>query len=281
MPADSDDLGRLPHVSLLPGSSSFTEFVAVHSPDLLPARFAAASGRGVADLPHGTTIVALTFADGVIMAADRQVTAGSMIGSRHGEKIYRADEYSSVGTAGTAGIAVEIARLFQVELEHYEKIEGTLLSLDGKANRLSGMVRDNLPLAMQGMAAIPLFAGYDPDSGISKIFNYDAAGGRSEIRDYHAIGSGSIFARGALKKLYQDDLPEQDALLVALQAIYDAGEEDTATMGPDLVREIYPRVHVMSAAGNRRLTDAEVGELAQQVVASRRVRPDGPRAAAR
>ncbi len=197
------------------------------------------------------------------------------------EKIYRADEYSSVGTAGTAGIAVEIARLFQVELEHYEKIEGTLLSLDGKANRLSGMVRDNLPLAMQGMAAIPLFAGYDPDSGISKIFNYDAAGGRSEIRDYHAIGSGSIFARGALKKLYQDDLPEQDALLVALQAIYDAGEEDTATMGPDLVREIYPRVHVMSAAGNRRLTDAEVGELAQQVVASRRVRPDGPRAAAR
>ena len=153
--------------------------------------------------PHGTTIVALAFEGGIVMAGDRRATMGSMIASREIEKVFPADEYSAVGIAGTAGLAVELVRLFQLELEHYEKIEGSLLSLDGKANRLATMIRGNLGLAMQGLAVVPLFGGFDLDRRVGRIFSYDVTGGRYEEHDHHAVGSGSVFARGSLKKLWR------------------------------------------------------------------------------
>ena len=158
------------------------------------------------EVPHGTTIVAVEFDGGVVMAGDRRATMGNLIAHREIEKVYPADEYSCVGIAGTAGIAVELVRLFQVELEHYEKIEGALLSLDGKANRLSALIRGNLSLAMQGLAVVPLFAGYDLDRRAGRIFSYDVTGGRYEEHDHHSVGSGSIFARGSLKKRWRPGL---------------------------------------------------------------------------
>ncbi|MBR7833675.1 proteasome subunit beta, partial [Actinospica durhamensis] len=189
--------------------SSFTEFLATYNPDYLPGRRTAGLSTGGGplpfDAPHGTTIVALTFPGGVVMAGDRRATAGNVIASREIEKVFPADEHSCVGIAGTAGLAVEMVRLFQVELEHYEKIEGTTLSLDGKANRLATMIRGNLGLAMQGLAVVPLFAGYDLEAAEGRIFSYDPIGGQYEEHGFHCIGSGSVYARGALKKLYRSD----------------------------------------------------------------------------
>ena len=200
--------GRLPSVFMTPGSSSFTEFLSATAPHLLPGgRPAPATPVEVA---HGTTIVAVTFPDGVIMAGDRRATMGNMIAQRDVEKVFHADEYSCVGYAGTAGVGAELIRLFQVELEHYEKIEGTTLSLEAKANRLNQMVKENLPMAMQGLAVIPMFAGYDLDSGVGRIFSYDVAGARAEEKGFHAVGSGSVFARGALKKRYRADARRRD-----------------------------------------------------------------------
>ena len=171
--------------------------------------------RGTAadiDAPHGTTIVALTFDGGVVMAGDRRATMGNIIAQRDIEKVYPADEYSAVGIAGTAGLAIELVRLLQVELEHYEKIEGTTLSLTGKANRLATMIRGNLAMAMQGLAVVPLFAGYDHETSSGRIFSYDVTGGRYEEHSFHAVGSGGFFARGSLKKLYRSQMPEADAV---------------------------------------------------------------------
>ena len=186
--------GGLPAAFLTPGSSSFTEFLAWHAPDLLPGR-PQASPIPVTDVPQATTIVASTFPGGVVMAGDRRATMGNLIAQRDIEKVHPADEFSCVGVAGAAGLAVEMIRLFQVELEHYEKIEGTVLSLDGKANRLAAMIRGNLALAMQGLAVVPLFAGYDLETGGGRIFSYDVTGGRYEEHDFYAVGSGSLFAR--------------------------------------------------------------------------------------
>ncbi|MEO7194157.1 MAG: proteasome subunit beta [Pseudonocardiaceae bacterium] len=249
-----------------------------YHPDALPwSRAAAAMGSN--ETPHGTTIVALRFADGVIMAGDRQMTSGTMISYRYAEKVYPADDSSCIGVAGVAALAFEMARLFQVELLHYEKIEGVQLSLKGKANKLSGMIRGNLEMALRGLVAVPLYAGYDANSGTGQIFSYDAVGGMSEEHSgYHSIGSGSIFALGSLKKLYYASLGEQDAITVALEALYDAAEGDTGTMGPDLAREIYPIVHVVTAEGDRTVPDAEIGALARRIVERRRSEPNGPRA---
>jgi proteasome beta subunit len=236
----------------------------------------AAAGQAGADLPHGTTIVAVDFADGVIMAGDRRSTAGSMIAQRDIEKVFRSDDFSCVGISGVAGIGLELVRLFQLELEHYEKLEGRTLSLEGKANRLAAFVRGNLGGAMQGLVVVPLFAGYDEDTGTGRIFSYDVAGGRYEERKYHGIGSGSVFARGSLKKLYTDDMPEADAVTVCMQALYDAADDDSATGGPDLTRHIYPVVAVVTENGFRRLTDEEVGEYAQAVATERMQSPGGP-----
>ena len=236
-----------------------------------------ASKEGLA--PHGTTIVAAVFEGGVVIAGDRRATMGSMIAQRDIEKVFAADEYSAVGIAGTAGLAIELVRLFQTELEHYEKIEGTTLSMDGKANRLAALIRGNLGLAMQGLAVVPLFVGADRASGRGRIFSYDVTGGRYEEADFHAVGSGSVFARGSLKKLYRRDLSAASVVEVLIQALYDAADDDSATGGPDLTRRIFPVVHIITTEGQQRLSDTEVGAVADRVVAGRLQQPDGPHAA--
>lgn len=267
---------RIPAAFLRPGTSSFSDFLAENAPDLLPARRSLPAGSAAEIAPHGTTIVAVTFPGGLVMAGDRRATMGNVIAQRDIEKVFPADEYSVVGIAGTAGLAVEMVRLFQVELEHYEKIEGTLLSLDGKANRLSALIRANLGMAMQGLAVVPMFAGFDLERGTGRIFGYDVTGGRHEEASYFTVGSGSLFARGSLKKLYRDDLTGDDAVRVCLQALYDAADDDSATGGPDLTRRIFPVVWVVTADGAVRLSDEAIGALADQVVGARMERPDGP-----
>jgi proteasome beta subunit len=232
----------------------------------------------VRDLPHGTTIVAATCDHGVVLAGDRRATMGNLIAKRDLEKVFRSDEFSAFAYAGTGSLGNEFARLFSVELEHYEKIEGRSLSLDGKANQLARMVRGNLGAAMQGLVVVPLFVGYDEDSGQGRIFSYDVAGGPEEEHRYYSIGSGSLFAMSALKKLYVDAMPADDAVLACVQALYDAADDDSATGGPDLYRRIFPIVATITADGYRRLSEAEAGDVAGQVVRERMSRPDGPAA---
>jgi proteasome beta subunit len=266
------------------GTSSFADFLTASAPDLLPGAgyragqpAARPPGPGTGpDLPHGTTIVAAAFDRGVIMAGDRRSTAGSMIAQRDIEKVFRSDDYSCVGIAGVAGVGLELVRLFQLELEHYEKLEGRPLSLEGKANRLSAFVRGNLGAAMQGLVVVPMFAGYDEETQQGRIFSYDVAGGRYEEHRFHAIGSGSVFARGALKKLYTDGLSADDAVTVCMQALYDAADDDSATGGPDLTRRIYPVVATITTDGFRRLTEEEAGGYARAVVNERLLSPAGP-----
>jgi len=228
--------------------------------------------------PHGTTIVALTFADGVVMAGDRRATMGNVIAQRDVQKVFEADSHSVVGIAGTAGIAVELVRLFQVELEHYEKIEGTALSLEGKANRLSSLLRGNLGMAMQGLAVVPMFAGYDLRENRGRIFSYDVTGGRYEEHEYVVVGPGSGFARGSLKKLFHDDATAEESVRIALEALYDAADDDSATSGPDLTRRIFPVVAVVTAAGVDMVPEDSLAESAEAMLADRMRRPGGPRA---
>jgi len=262
---------------------SFTHFLSSYAPDLLPARSLGplaggsdVTGDVVKNLPHATTIVAVVCERGVVMAGDRRATMGNMIAKRDVEKVFRADEYSAIAFAGVASFGQEFVRLFGVELEHYEKMEGRALSLEGKANRLGRMIRDNLMAAMQGLAVIPLFAGYDEDSATGRIFSYDVAGGPYEEHRFHSIGSGSIFAKSALKKYYTDDMPVTDTVLACVQALYDAADDDSATGGPDLTRRIFPVIATITDDGFRRLSDAESADYAQQVVDGRMRSPDGP-----
>ena len=272
--------GRLSPAFLTAGSSGFSDFLAAHDPALLPgANDHDVTGRrshASLEAPHGTTIVAVTFPHGMVMAGDRRATMGNVIASRDIEKVYPADEHSCVGIAGTAGIAIELVRLFQVELEHYEKIEGAELSIEGKANRLASMIRGNLGLAFQGLAVVPLFGGFDPNGDRGRIFSYDVTGGRYEEHTFHAVGSGSVFARGSLKKLYRSELSEAEAVGVCLEALYDAADDDSATGGPDLARRIFPVVAVVDEGGYRRLPDDELEPMVQRLVDQRRTRPDGP-----
>ena len=263
-------------------TSSFSDFLTAAAPQLLPgARGLTLRGDLSKELPHGTTIVAAAFNGGVVMAGDRRATAGNMISQRDIEKVFRSDEYSCIGIAGVAGIGIELVRLFQVELEHYEKLEGRLLSLEGKANRLAGIVRANLGGAMQGLVVVPIFAGYDTDEGVGRIFSYDVAGGRYEEQRFHSIGSGSVFARGSLKKLYADGMDRQDVITACMQALYDAADDDAATGGPDMSRRIYPIVATVTADGYQRLSGSEAGRYAESVVAGRMNEPDGPAASLR
>jgi proteasome beta subunit len=253
------------------------DFLGAHSPEMLPGN--RKLPEGVVEAPHGTTIVAATFPGGVVLAGDRRATMGNIIAQRDIEKVFPTDEYSAVGIAGTAGLAVEMVRLFQLELEHFEKVEGTVLSLEGKANRLSTMIRGNLAMAMQGLAVVPLFAGYDTDRDKGRIFSYDVTGGRSEEHGYAATGSGSVFARGALKKLFKPDLTPEQAGTLVVQALYDAADDDSATGGPDMARRIFPIVTVITDEGFRRLPDTETSEIARAIHERRLEEPDGPRAA--
>jgi proteasome beta subunit len=255
------------------GEASFAEYLAAHRPDLLGRL---ATGSSVVEAPHGTTIVAAKWADGVVMAGDRRATMGNVIAQRSIEKVFAADEHAAVGIAGSAGIAIELVRLFQVELEHYEKIEGSPLSLDGKANRLATMLRSNLGLAMQGLAAVPMLAGFDLARLTGRIFSYDVTGGRYEEHDFYSVGSGSVFARGALKKLYVAGMPEATAVEVCVEALYDAADDDSATGGPDLARRIFPVVAVVDADGFRRVDPEQLARTCELVVERRMQRPDGP-----
>jgi proteasome beta subunit len=277
---DQAGSGRLPAAFLTTGSSSFADFLGDHSPELLPGRRTLPATALSIEVPHGTTIVALTFPGGVVMAGDRRATMGSYIAQRDIEKVFHADDFSCVGIAGSAGLAIEMVRLFQVELEHYEKIEGITLSLEGKANRLATMIRGNLAMAMQGLAVVPLFAGYDeeetdPDKQ-GRIYSYDVTGGRYEEQKFHSVGSGSLFARGAFKKLWREDFTQDEAVMCAIQAMYDAADEDSATGGPDLARKLYPVVAVVTQDGFLRLSDDAVAEIIQVVIETRMQHPGGP-----
>ncbi|MBN1174395.1 MAG: proteasome subunit beta [Micromonosporaceae bacterium] len=285
MTAALDPSGRLPSVFTVPGTSSFTEFLSAAAPHLLPGQRPLPQGVGVdarvvaGGIPHATTIVAIAAEGGVVMAGDRRATMGNLIASRDIEKVYAADASSLVGIAGTAGVGIELTRLFQVELEHYEKIEGTRLSLDGKANRLATMIRGNLALALQGLAVVPLFAGFDLDAAdparAARIFSFDVTGGRYEEVGYDAIGSGALFAKAALKKRFRPGITVDEAVRLSVEALYDAADDDTATGGPDLTRRIFPVVMTATREGTRRLTDEEAGAIAEQVVGGRHANPGG------
>jgi proteasome beta subunit len=262
------DTGRLPSAYLVPGSSSFAEFLGAHAPDLLPSQRSLPAGSSL-EAPHGTTIASVTFDGGVVMAGDRRATMGNIIANRDMEKVFATDEYSLVGIAGTAGLAVELVRLFQVELEHYEKIEGTLMSLEGKANRLASMIRGNLGMAMQGLAVVPMFAGFDLESGAGRIFSYDVTGGCYEEHDHHSVGSGSLFARGALKKLYRRGMSVDDAVRVAVEALYDAADDDSATGGPDVGRRIWPTVGLVDDEGARFVPQEDLAPVVDAIIAAR------------
>lgn len=264
----------LPAAYFSSATSSFSDFLRAQAPELLPER-RVATGAGGLDAPHGTTIVAVKFAGGVLIAGDRRATSGNLIASRDMEKVHVTDEYSAVGIAGSAGLAIEMVRLYAVELAHYEKIEGVSLSLDGKTNKLAGLVKSNLEMAMAGLAVLPLFVGYDLDAEDAKhagrIVSYDATGGRYEENvGYHAIGSGSLFAKGSLKKLYDPDADAEGAIRTAVEALYDAADDDTATGGPDLVRRIFPTIVTVTAEqGAVALPLEQTTAVAEAVVAAR------------
>ena len=271
---------RLATNSALPGTasgglSSFTDHLRRAAPELLPAGIGSADAiTPSSQLPHGTTIVALKYPGGVLLAGDRRSTQGNMIAGRDVQKVYITDDYTATGIAGTAAIAVEFARLYAVELEHYEKLEGVPLTFAGKVNRLAIMVRGNLAAAMQGLVALPLLAGFDihdPDSqNAGRIVSFDAAGGWNlEDEGYQSVGSGSIFAKSSIKKLYSQVTDADSALRVAVEALYDAADDDSATGGPDLVRGIYPTAVTIGADGAANVAEPRIAELAREVIERR------------
>ncbi|MBO4256865.1 proteasome subunit beta, partial [Streptomyces griseorubiginosus] len=252
-------------------------------PELLPTRRPFPDGvRAAPDrFPHGTTVLALTYRDGVMIAGDRRATMGNLIAQRDLEKVHPADDHTAVAFAGSVGLALDMVKLYQVELVHFEKVEGIPMTLGAKANRLAGMIRQNLGQAMQGLAVVPLLAGYDPaapEGRRGRIFSFDVAGGLYEKQDFHADGSGSPYARGALKKLFRPGMDRRESALAALQALYDAADDDSATGGPDISRRIFPIVSVITEEGFERLPEQETEQLSREMVEQRRSRPDGPNA---
>src|SRR5436190_9152975 len=250
-------------------NSSFVEALRRQSPDLLPGAGPRPEPPELASVPHGTTVLAIRYRDGVIMAGDRQATAGYQVASRRIEKIFKSDDLSGVGIAGAAGPAVEMARLFQTELEHYEKVEGDNLSLEGKANKLGQMIRMNLPMAMQGLAVVPIFAGFDLKTSVGRLFKYDVTGGKYEETNFEAQGSGSKDARDSLKKLWKRDMARDEALRVALEALIDAADEDVGTGGPDMIRGIFPTVKTITRDGFGDLAEDEVRRVCEEILAVR------------
>jgi len=220
-------------------------------------------------VPHGTTVLGLIYADGVLVAGDRRATAGYTIADETMQKVFPADDYSAIAIAGAAGMAVELVRLFQLELEHYEKLTGDRLSLEGKANRLAQLIRQNFPLAMQGLVVVPLFGGFDERRDAGRLFYYDATGGRWEEDDYQATGSGSQPAKNSLKKRWRDGLPRDEAIRVAVEALLDASEDDVATGGPSVYRGIYPNLLAVSVGGADEVPEAEVEAAVNDVLEER------------
>ena len=283
-PSGKPEVVGLTAAYLTARTSSFTDFLRAEAPELLPARRLAAQGvlgQPGLEVPHGTTVVALVFKGGVLIAGDRRATSGNLIAYNTMEKVYVTDSYSAAGIAGSAGIGVELLRLYQVQLQHYEKIEGVPLSLDGKANQLASMVRGNMDMAMAGLVAVPLFVGYDTDAAdpdrAGRIISFDVSGGRfEESSGYHGIGSGSLFAKSTLKKSFDPDADMDTAIRSAIEALYDAADEDSATGGPDVARKIYPTVVTVTGLdGAVKLPDAATAEVAESVVAGRMANPRG------
>ena len=259
------DLGELMRIPVNGPGSSFSELLRAHAPEMLPARDLTEHVHA----PEGTTVLALRYDVGVIVAGDRRATEGFQIAHRSIEKVFPADDMSAVAIAGAAGPAVEMVRLFQTELEHYEKVEGERLTLEGKANKLSQMIRDNLPMAMQGLVVVPLFAGYDENRAHGRIFKYDVTGGRYEEDDYHATGSGGKDARSSLKKRWRADLPKEEGVKIAIEALFDAADEDVGTGGPDLMRQIYPNVVAISAEGQAEVSLPDIRRLFDELMEER------------
>ena len=252
--------------------ASFSALLKRHLPETYHAMVSEHRQEAVG-LVDGTTVLALTYVGegpGVVMAGDRRATAGNVISKRDMRKVFEADAWSAVAISGAAGPAMELAKIFATELEHYEKVEGNPLSLDGKANKLAQMVRANLPMAMQGLVVVPLFAGYDPREHLARIYEFDAAGGRYEEKRFASVGSGGRDARGSLKARYRVDLSRDEAIAMALEALWDAADEDAATGGPDVVRGIYPLVAVIDETGYRELDDDDVGARVEQTISGRR-----------
>ena len=253
---------------------SFSELLRRLQPDAWPAALLraegpAGSGPGRLDVPHGTTIACVRYAGGVAMGGDRRATEGYTIASRRMDKVMPADHWSGVAIAGAAGPAMEMVRLLQTELEHYEKVEGEPLSLEGKANKLSQMIRANLPAAMQGMVVVPLFAGYDLRRGDGRLFKYDVTGGRYEEADYATTGSGGVHARNWIKAGYRPGMEAQDAIDLVLLSLFQAADEDSATGGPDLVRHIFPSVATIDRDGFTLMTDEAVEARSVELLSGR------------
>jgi proteasome beta subunit len=249
-------------------SPSFLELVRHERPDAVPLPFRDRYAEPLS-IPHGTTVLGLKFADGMLIAGDRRATAGNLIADAKMRKVFPADDYSAIAIAGAAGQAVEMVKLFQLELEHYEKITGSRLSLEGKANRLAQMIRENFPLAMQGLVVVPLFGGFDERRGEGRIFYYDATGGRWEEDDFQATGSGSLPAKNSLKKRWHDGLARDEAVRVAVEALIDAAEDDAATGGPDPARRLYPVILAVTVDGAREVAEDEVAAAVDAVLEER------------
>jgi proteasome beta subunit len=252
--------GHLPMEAPLPGSS-FTDLIS--SLGHAPAVEVPIGRDGKLEAPHGTTVLALRYDGGVVMAGDRQATEGYLVAHRHIQKVFSTDHYSAVAIAGTAGLALEMVRLFQTELEHYEKIEGTRLSLDGKATFLSRLVRNQLPMAFQGLAVVPLFAGFDEITEVGRVFSFDVVGGRYEENDYGSTGSGSRLAKSYLRGAFQPDGTEDVAVTTAVGALVAAADEDTATGGPDLIRGILPNIVAIDVDGIRDVDESLIRTAAE------------------
>ena len=245
---------------------SFVELLRRQRPEALPP---SPQLGGALEVPQGTTVLGLRFADGIVMAGDRRATAGYTIADAKMRKVFAADDFSAIAIAGAAGQAVETVRLFQLELEHYEKLTGDRLSLEGKANRLAQMIRAHFPLAVQGLVVVPLFGGFDQARNEGRLFYYDATGGRWEEQDYQATGSGAQPAKNSLKKRWRPGLTQDEGLRVAVEALIDAAEDDVATGGPDLARGIFPVVMTVTSEGATESTDEDVANAVRAVVETR------------
>lgn len=264
------ELRGLPLVGSSFGANpSFVDLLRRERPEELPRVAGVIDAAALAQVPHGTTVLGMKYADGVIMAGDRRATAGYAVADDKIRKVFAADDYSAIAIAGVAGMAVEMVKLFQLELEHYEKLTGDRLSLEGKANRLGQLIRENFPLAMQGLAVVPLFGGFDPRRGEGRIFYYDATGGRWEEDDYQSTGSGSPPAKNSLKKRWKPGLDRESAVRVAVEALLDASEDDVATGGPDVYRRIYPIVLAVTADGADEVPEDEVAAAVAAVIEGR------------
>jgi proteasome beta subunit len=260
--------------------SSFFDYLLHHRPDLMPANrdWSGESSplldsnrpHPVPPPPHGTTVLALKYADGVVIAGDRRATEGFQIAGRQMEKVFKIDGYSVMAIAGTAGPAIEIVKLFQTELEHYEKLEGVQLSYEGKANKLGQMIKANLPMVFHGLIVIPIYVGYDHRRAEGRIFKYDITGGRYEESEYHAIGSGGKDARNTMREHYRKTLSEDESLKLALLSLYNAAEEDVATGGPDLIRGIYPTAKVVNEKGITDVDDHRIAALYAELIVERK-----------